>query len=385
MELAEPRLFMRTMQIPLDGTPAIHDTSGSTRDLMTVDLNLALLKNLCETPGPPGSEGRVRQLVLEVLEPLCDDVSTDALGNVTGVKRGRKANGKARKLMLSAHMDEISFLVTHIDDSGFIRFTPLGGFDSRTLTAQRVLVHGKKDLLGVLGSKPIHIMTEEEKKAAPRLEDYFVDVGLPAEDVRSLVTIGDTITRQRELAEIGNTLNGKSFDNRMGVFVMLEALARVEEHTVDIYTVASVQEEIGLRGATVATRNIDPNIGIALDITVANDVPEAKAHEHITRLGKGTAIKVMDSSVLCNPGIVDHLKRIAGERKIPYQMEVLVRGGTDTGAIQRSGSGAAVGCISIPTRYVHSAIEMCHKADIRASIDLLAAFIENAHLESYSP
>ena len=350
-----------------------------------VDLNLALLKNLCETPGAPGSEGRVRRLVLEVLEPLCDEVSTDALGNVTGIRRGRTDNGTARKLMLSGHMDEVSFLVTHIDDSGFIRFTPLGGFDSRTLTAQRVLVHGKKDLLGVLGSKPIHIMTDEEKKAAPKLEDYFVDVGLPAEDVRSLVSVGDTITRQRELAEIGNTLNGKSFDNRMGLFVMLEALARVREHAVDVYAVASVQEEIGLRGATVATRNIDPDIGIALDITVANDVPEAKAHEHITRLGAGTAIKVMDSSVVCNPGIVDHLRRVAEERKIPYQMEVLVRGGTDTAAIQRSGRGAAVGCISIPTRYVHSVTEMCHKADIRASIDLLTAFIENAHLESYSP
>lgn len=330
----------------------------------------------------------MRRLVLEMLEPLCDEVSTDALGNVIGVKRGRKANDTVRKLMLSSHMDEISFLVTHVDDNGFIRFTPLGGFDSRTLTAQRVLVHGKtKDLLGVLGSKPIHLMTDEEKRSAPKLEDYFVDLGLPAEEVQSLVDVGDTITRQRELVTIGNTLNGKSFDNRMGVFVMLEALTRIKESTVgvDVYAVASVQEEIGLRGATVATRNIDPDIGIALDITVANDVPEAKAHEYITRLGAGAAIKVMDSSVVCNPGIVAHLRQVAEERDIPYQMEVLVRGGTDTAAIQRSGKGAAVGCISIPTRYVHSVTEMCHKTDIQASIDLLTAFIENAHVESYTP
>jgi endoglucanase len=201
-----------------------------------------------------------------------------------------------------------------------------------------------------MGSKPIHIMTEEEKKAAPKLEDYFVDVGLPGEEVRELVAIGDVITRQRELVEIGNTINGKSFDNRIGLFVMLEALARIKSHEVDVYAVASVQEEIGIRGASVAARNIDPDIGIALDITVANDVPEAKAHEYVTQLGAGVAIKVMDSSVICNPKVVAHLKRLAEVNDIRHQMEVLVRGGTDTAALQRSGNGAAVGCISIPTR-----------------------------------
>jgi putative aminopeptidase FrvX len=349
-----------------------------------MDLNIDLLRRLCETPGAPGREERIRKVVLEALKPRCDEVSTDALGNVIGLKRGRGAAKKPAKLMLSSHMDEISFLVTHIDDSGFIRFTPLGGFDPKTLTAQRVIVHGKKDLLGVLGSKPIHIMTEEERKTAPKLEDYFVDVGLAASDVKAVVSVGDVITRQRDLVEVGNTLNGKSFDNRMGVFVMLEALSQLKSHEVDVYAVASVQEEIGLRGATVAARNVDPDIGIALDITLANDVPEAKAHEHITRLGAGAAIKVMDSSVVCHPRVVSYLRQLAEERKIPYQMEVLTRGGTDTAALQRSGKGAAVGCISIPTRYVHSVIEMCHKSDIRAAIDLLAAFVENAHRESYA-
>jgi endoglucanase len=362
----------------------------------TNHLNIDLLRRLCETPGAPGREERIRRVVIDVLKPLCDEVSTDALGNVIGVKRAKSpltsfketfgaAAGKPRpRLMLSGHMDEISFLVTHIDDQGFIRFTTLGGFDSKTLTAQRVFVHGKRDLLGVMGSKPVHIMTEEEKKQAPKIEDYFVDVGLPAAEVRALVGVGDVITRQRELVEIGQTLNAKSFDNRMGLFVMIEALAKLRSHEVDVYAVASVQEEVGIRGAVVATRNIDPDIGIALDITVANDVPEAKAHEYITRLGGGTAIKVMDSSVVCNPRIVAFLKQLAEVHEIPHQMEVLTRGGTDTAALQRSGKGAAVGCISIPTRYVHSVIEMCHQDDIRATIDLLALFIENAHRESYA-
>jgi tetrahedral aminopeptidase len=352
-----------------------------------MDLDLDLLRKLCDAPGAPGREERVRKLVIEALSPLCDEVSTDILGNVIGIKRSHASAGgkRALRLMLSGHMDEISFLATHVDDQGFIRFTTLGGFDAKTLTAQRVLVHGKKDLLGVLGSKPIHIMTDEEKKAAPKLEDFFIDVGLPASEVKDLVSVGDVITRQRELAEIGNTLNGKSFDNRMGLFVMLEGLRKVKSHAVDIFAVASVQEEIGIRGASVATRNIEPDVGIALDITVANDVPDAKAHEQVTRLGEGAAIKVMDSSVICNTRIVAYLKQLAEVHDIPHQMEVLTRGGTDTSALQRAGKGAAVGCISIPTRYVHSVIEMCHKNDIRAAVDLLAVFIENAHRESYAP
>jgi len=351
-----------------------------------MDLNLDLLRRLCETPGAPGREERIRELVIGILSPACDEVSTDPIGNVIGLKRGKASREGRRpvKLMLSSHMDEIGFMVSHIDDQGFIRFAPLGGFDSKTLTAQRVVVHGTKDLLGVLGSKPAHVLTEQEKKLVPRLEDFFVDVGLPASEVRTLVSIGDVITRQRELAQIGNTLNAKSFDNRMGLFVMLESVARVKDHEVDVYAVASTQEEVGIRGASVATRNVEPDIGIALDITFANDLPEAKPHEQITRLGHGTAIKVMDSSVICNPKIVAFLKRLAEERKIPYQVEVVARGGTDTAAIQRSGKGAAVGCISIPTRYVHSVTEMCHKDDIAASIDLLTAFVESAHKESYT-
>lgn len=352
---------------------------------LSMDLNLELLRTLCETPGAPGREERIRELIIERLRPLTDEVSTDVLGNVIGLRRAKAtASQRPLKLMISSHMDEISFLVTHVDDAGFLRFTPLGGFDAKTLTAQRVIVHGRRDLLGVLGSKPVHIMTDEEKKTAPKLDDYFVDVGLPVAEVKSLVNVGDVITRQRELVEIGRTLNGKSFDNRMGVFVMLEALALLKHHEVDIYAVASVQEEIGLRGATVAARNIDPDIGIAIDITLSNDVPDSKAHEHITRLGAGAAIKVMDSSVICNPRIVKCLERLAQQFNIPYQLEVLVRGGTDTAALQRSGKGAAVGCISIPTRYVHSVIEMCHQDDIRASIRLLAVFLENAHRESFA-
>jgi endoglucanase len=343
-------------------------------------MDLNLLKRLCETPGAPGREERIREVVIENLRPFCDEITVDAIGNVIGQRRG----GGRAKLMVSSHMDEISFLVTHIDDDGFIRFTPLGGFDAKTLTAQRVIVHGTRDILGVMGTKPVHLLSAEERKNAPKLEDFFVDVGLPCDEVRAVASVGDPITRQRELVEIGNTVNGKSFDDRVGLFVMLEAVRRLGDHGVELYVVATVQEELGIRGAQVAARNIDPDIGIALDVTLANDVPDAKAHEYVTRLGGGAAIKVMDSSVISNPKLVAFLRRIATAGKIPHQIEVLPRGGTDTSALQRAGSGAAVGCISIPTRYVHSVIEMCHKADIRACIDLLVAAIEHAHEESFS-
>lgn len=350
-------------------------------------VDLELLKSLCELPGAPGREEPIRAFVKEKLEPLCDELSVDAIGNLIGIKRATARGGNASappRLMISSHLDEISFMVTHIDDQGYLRFTTLGGFDAKTLTSQRVIVHGREDLIGVLGTKPIHIMTDDEKKVAPKLSDYFVDVGLSADEVRSVVSIGDVITRQRDVVEIGHCVTGKSFDNRMGVFVMLEALARVENHGVDIYAVASTQEEIGIRGAAVATRNIDPDLGIALDTTVANDVPEAKSHEYITELGKGVAIKIMDSSVVCNPKVVDFLKQVAEEENIEYQTEILTRGGTDTAAIQRSGKGAAVGCVSIPTRYVHSVIETCHKDDVEAAIRLLTAFIERAHTQSFA-
>jgi putative aminopeptidase FrvX len=343
-------------------------------------MDLNLLKRLCETAAAPGREERMREVVIEVLRPLCGEITVDAIGNVIARKKGQ---GRL-KLMVSSHMDEISFMVTHIDDEGFIRFTPLGGFDAKTLTSQRVMVHGVRDILGVMGSKPVHLLSAEERKVAPKIEDFFVDVGLPAAEVRAAVSIGDTITRQREMVEIGNHLNGKSFDNRIGVFVMIEAVRRLRGHEVDLYAVASAQEEIGIRGAQVAARNIDPDIGIALDVTLANDVPDAKPHEHVSRLGGGAAIKVMDSSVISHPRMVRFLRRVAQEAKIPFQMEVLPRGGTDTAALQRGGSGAAVGCISIPTRYVHSVIEMCSKVDIQAAISLLALAIEKVHEEDFS-
>ena len=347
-------------------------------------MNLDLLSELCRTPAPPGREERVRRIVIRELERLSDRIDVDRMGNVVATRaprggaKGRRAP-KPRRVMLSAHMDEISLMVTHIDDRGFLRFTTLGGFDPKTLITQRVLVHGKEDVPGVVGSKPIHIMSDEERSKAPKMESLFIDLGLPKSKVDRLVAVGDLVTRVRDFVEVGETYCTKALDDRVGVFVMIEALRKLRAHEVEVLAVATVQEEVGIRGAEVAAERLRPDLGIALDVTLANDVPGADGAESVTSLGKGTAIKVMDSSVICDPRVVDALRSVARRKKIPFQMEVLAKGGTDTAAIQRAGGGVPSGCVSIPTRYVHSVTEMCHRKDLQASVDLLAAFLAEAH------
>jgi len=344
-------------------------------------MNWELLRELCRTPGGPGREERVREVVIRELEPLTDRVEVDRMGNVIGRRgpRGTKTTGKPRSVMLSAHMDEISLMVTHIEEGGFLRFTTLGGFDPKTLSAQRVIVHGRKDLLGLVGSKPIHIMTDDERSKMPKLETFFIDLGLPRAKVEKLVRVGDLATRERDFVEVGDSVSTKSLDDRVGLFVMIEAVRKAKRHGVEVLAVATTQEEIGIRGAQVAAHSLKPDLGIALDVTLANDLPGAQDHEAVTRLGHGAAIKIMDSSVVCDFRIVDALRDIASARRIPHQLEVLAKGGTDTAAIQRAGDPTPAACISIPCRYVHSVIEMCHKRDVQAAIDLLAAFLAEAH------
>jgi len=301
----------------------------------------------------------------------------DNMGNVIAHRAG--ADG-ARKLMLAAHMDEIGFVVRHVDDSGYVRFGTLGGFDPKTLTAQRVLVHARSgDLLGVMGSKPIHLMTDEERKQIPKIEHYFIDLGLPADEVRDQVRIGDPVTRERSFAEVGNTVSTKSLDDRVGVFVMIEAVRAAAKHEVDLFAVVTVQEELGLRGATTAANAIRPDIGIAVDVTIANDGPDAKPHDHVADVGGGTAIKILDSSFVANHRLVDFMIATAEANGTRYQLEVLPLGGTDSASMQRAGAGAIAGCVSVPCRYTHTVVEMCHRDDIQASIDLLAATIQRIH------
>ena len=343
-------------------------------------INTQLLAEICEVAGTSGFEQRVREIVLREVTSLVDEVSVDNMGNVTAIKRGKDSS---KKVMIGAHMDEIGFIVTHIDDEGFVRFHTLGGFDPKTLTAQRVIVHGKKDMIGVMGSKPIHVMTPEERTKVPKTTDYFIDMGMSKEEVEKHISIGDPITRDRKLIEMGDCVNCKSIDNRVAVFILIEMFREIKDPAHDVYGVFTVQEEVGIRGAAVAAQQIQPDFGFGLDTTIAFDVPGAAAHEKVTELGKGVAIKIMDSSTICDYRMVNFMKQTADKNKITWQPEILTAGGTDTKAIQQNTAGGSIaGAISIPTRHIHQVIEMAHKQDIRNSIDLLRSCLES--LDTYN-
>ncbi len=346
-------------------------------------MNIALLKTICETAGAPGHEHRVRDLVLSEIKGLADEISIDKMGNITAVRRGRERT----KIMASAHMDEIGFIVTHIDDKGYLRFHTLGGFDPKTLTAQRVIVHGKEDLIGVMGSKPIHLMSPEERNKAPQISDFFIDLGLPKKKVEKIVSVGNPVTRQRELIEMGNCVNCKSIDNRVSVFILIEALRKLKGNLpYDFYASFTVQEEVGLRGAAVAAHHIEPDFGINIDTTIAFDTPGARPHEMVTELGKGAGIKIMDSSTICDTRMVEFLRKTADKHKIKWQSEILPAGGTDTAGLQRNGkTGAIAGAISIPTRHIHQVIEMADKTDIQACIDLLVYAVKEMNTHNWTP
>ena len=347
-------------------------------------INVKLLAEICEIAGAPGFEYRVRNLVKKELKDIADEMYTDKMGNLIAIKKGKSSE---KRIMTAGHMDEIGFIVTHIDDRGFIRFHTLGGFDPKTLTAQRVIIHGKKDFIGVMGSKPIHVMSPADRAKNLKTTDFFIDLGLPKEEVEKYISIGDSITRQRELIEMGNCVNVKSIDNRVAVFIQVEAMRELKDKEVpyDVYFVYTVQEEEGIRGAVVAAHHINPDFGIAIDTTIAYDVPGSVIHEQITRLGEGTAIKIMDSASICDTRMVAFMKNIANENNIKWQPEILTAGGTDTAGMQRmSTDGVIAGAISIPTRNIHQVIEMADKDDIRASIDLLKACLLNMHKHDWS-
>lgn len=345
-------------------------------------INVPLLKKICETPGVPGHEQKVRELITKEIKGLVDDISVDNMGNLIALKKGKSS---AKKVMAAAHMDEIGFIVHHIDENGFLRFHPLGGFDPKTLTAQRVVVHGKKDVIGVMGTKPIHLMTAEERGKNLVLNDYFIDLGMSRKDVIKIIEVGNVVTRERELIEMGDCVNCKSIDNRVAVFILIETLRELKGKAIpyDFYGVFTVQEEVGIRGAQVAAHHISADFSFCIDTTIAFDTPGAKPEESVTRLGEGVAIKIMDSSAICDYRMVKYMKELADKNKIKWQPELLPAGGTDTAGLQRMAKyGTIAGAVSIPTRHIHSVIEMANKDDIRGNIDLLKICL--SHLDKYN-
>jgi endoglucanase len=345
-------------------------------------MNEELLSALTQAPGVAGHEDKVREVVVAALRSIVDEIRVDALGNVIATRTGKGGP----RIMLAAHMDEIGFLIKYIDDKGFLRFQTVGGFDPRVLLAQRVLVHTRKNgsLPGVLQSstKPIHLLQPGET-SNPKIEDLFIDLGLSADDAKDRVSIGDMVTLDGPVQHTGNMITSRALDDRLLVYVMIEALKRTETNA-EIIAVATTQEEVGLRGAETAGYGVDPDIAIALDVTLANDIPGGAPELAVTRLGDGVGIKAFDSSQIPNRLLNEHLREIAERESIPYQIELLPRGGTDAGAIQRTRSGVITTTLSVPTRYIHTVNESASVTDIEATIQLLTHILNEADASRYT-
>lgn len=348
-----------------------------------VDRNefVELVKRLCGVVGPSGREHDVRGLVIDLVRDYADGLWVDSLGNVIALKRG----GGVYRFLLAAHMDEIGLFVSFIEDSGFLRVQPIGGVGERALVFQRVLVKTRDGRVyrGVIGLKPPHAAKPEELRQIPEIKDLFVDVGARSRDeVKAMgIDVGDVIVFDRDVTLLGSDrITGRGFDDRLGLAVAIKAFQMIERSEADVYLVATVQEEVGLKGARTTAFSIDPHIALAIDTTVANDLPGTPQSEWVTALGKGPAIKIADgrgsSGIIVHKEIVDKLIEVANKLGIPYQLEVLPGGTTDASAIQLNREGVPTGVVSIPTRYLHSPVEVADINDAINATKLVKGFAE---------
>jgi len=322
-----------------------------------------LLQKLTETFSPSGYESAVREVIRKKIEPLADEIRVDALGNLIARKGKLGKNGK--KIMLAAHMDEIGLIATHVDENGFIRFTTLGGVRPHTLLGGRVrLADGRP---GIIGGERMTDMTK-----AYTFEQLFIDVGAVSRK-DCPVKVGEVAAFERPFLDLGNRLVAKAMDDRIGCAILIETLRGLKTSPHELYFVFSTQEEVGIRGVTGAAYGLDPDLGLAVDVTATGDTPKGRKME--VGLGKGPAVKVKDGGMIADPRIVDWMIRAADKAKLPYQREVLEGGTTDARAMQLARSGVPVGCLSIPCRYVHSPSEMVDYDDVQNGVKLLTALL----------
>lgn len=352
-------------------------------------MNIELLKRLCETPGVPGREERVRALIQKEVKGLFDSVETDAMGNLIcrrsarGAK-GKKttAKGKARTIMQLCHMDEIGFYVSSIDDKGFLWLNPAGGFDPRNLFSRRVMVCARDgDHRGVMnpGGRPVHIASQEDRKKIPEPKEFFVDTGMTVAQVNKVFRIGDYVVMDEPLIEIGTKVVSKALDNRVACWLGIESVRAMDKagaaHPCDIVVAFTVQEEVGLRGAKTASYAVRPDIGLGVDVTLACDTPGVPASETVTTHGKGFGLHIKDGSFISDHGLTERVEALAKKKRIPFQRTILGAGGQDGAAAQQAAAGAKAVGITVGTRYIHTVTEMIEKKDLQAACDILAALM----------
>lgn len=328
-----------------------------------MDFNSSLLKEIVKIYGPSSKEAQIRDFITSEIKDYVDELQVDTMGNLIARKKGM-----GKKVMISAHMDQIGLMAIDIDENGFIRFTNIGGISPYNSLSQQVIF--ENGTVGVVFAEPVDDISKL------KLENMYIDIGVCSkEEAEELVNIGDICIYHKNFVENDNVIFTPYLDDRVGCFVAVQAIKAINEPKNDLYFVFSVQEEVGLRGAKTAAYGVDPDIGISLDVTAHGDTPKAK--RFAIGLHKGAAIKVKDNSLITHPKIKQVLVDLAKANNISYQMEVLEFGGTDSGAIHVNKSGVPSGVISIPTRYVHSTVEMASKEDINNCKDLLIAFLNH--------
>ena len=326
-------------------------------------MNMQLLENILTAYGPSGHEGRVADVIRAALEGHVDELYTDVMGSLIAVKKG---DGTGRRIMVSAHMDHIGLAVVDADKNGFLRVCNVGGIRAGKMVSGHV-VFGN-GVCGVVGA-------DEKVKGELQVSDLYIDIGAESrEEALAMVSLGDMCVMAPRVTKLGeNRIASPAMDDRIACFVQAQAVLELPESMKnDVYAVFSVQEEVGLRGATTAAYHVNPDLGIAVDVTGVGDVPRVATKVPV-ELGKGAAIKIMDRSLICTPSVVEMMERLAVEKGIASQREVLPYGGTDAGAMQRTRGGVASGAISIPCRYIHSEAETVDKRDVQACIELLKA------------
>ena len=341
---------------------------------MSLNENLEKLSNAA---GVTGRESEVRELMIRLMTPYVDEIVVDKLENVIGIKKGKE---KSTKIMLAAHMDEVGLMVKTITKDGFLQFAKMGGIDDRILPAQMVTVFSRKaSFPGIIGSKPPHIQKEEERKKIITSDELFIDVGAEnREDALAMgISVGDPVGFNIKYTPLAKDVAvGKAFDNRAGCVAMIETLKLIDRTDYTVYAVGTVQEEVGLRGAGAAAFHVDPDVAIALDVTIAGDVPGVREYDTSVKMGKGPAVTISDSGLITHPKVLRWILDSAEEEKIPFQIETGLMGSTDAARISLTRQGIPCGNISIPTRYIHSPVGMLSLKDIENSAKLTVAAIQ---------
>jgi putative aminopeptidase FrvX len=339
----------------------------------------SLLERLSNAHGISGRESSVLELVQKEIGPYVDEVKKDSLGNLIATKKGDNFS-----VMIEAHADEIGLMVKHIDEKGFLRFIKIGGWFDQTLLNQRVVVHASSGpVFGVIGSKPPHVMKDEDKKKPMESKDMFVDIGCQSKkEVEDLgILPGTPISIDREFAPLqGDRVTGKAFDNRAGLVVVIEALRRTRAKCT-IHLVATVQEEVGLKGAKVSAYGLNPDLAIAADVTIPGDHPGIEMKDAPVEIGKGPVVVVADGSgrgLIASPVVLSWLSETAKKFDIPVQLEASDGGTTDATSIYLTRAGIPTGVISVATRYIHSPVEVLSLKDIDQAAELVARALESA-------